>query len=117
MDIHDIKIGDKITINGNIVTVSEILKNNVVFMELSGGYDIAECTPIEITNDILKALGFNSEIYGYSLHISDKHINIDDTRTLWITGGDKILERKNISYIHQFQHELYDSNVEFKIEL
>ena len=126
MDIRELRIDDRVSHNGDIGKVIEIKTTHVRLMFKDGTsylYNVNELEPIPITDKWLERLGFGP-IFSGNYH---KQIDSFDLRLISLVKGYSIeiadcclgnmICDKNIKYIHQLQHELFDAGVELKIEL
>lgn len=129
MDIRELRIGDKVTHLGKLVTIRAIYGTGHVEFIMSDSRNFMDIIrkskdiePIPLTDELIKFLGFKadddvsfSKKAGNFMLIIAKLSNryclnfIDYTLNYTIN--------KRIKYLHQLQHELFDARVEFKIEL
>ena len=121
MDIRELRIGDKVTHLGRIVTIRAIYETGHVEFLMRNGtngplfeltINVKDINPIPLTDELLKKIGFECHytvpIYEYGNCMYDLMFN-----SFHYLSCDK----NNIKYLHQLQHELYDAGIEFKIEL
>ena len=132
MDIQELRIGDKVTYCNRIVDIRAI--HDVGLVEFSDNinginndYSVQAqfINPIPLTDGLLCSIGIfpyfraNTETC-YSIKdycLLDYISNMGFYKFTAESGKKNIRIRKNIKYLHQLQHELYDAGIEFKIEL
>lgn len=132
MDIRDLKIGDKVlSPDGEIITVIA-MGRNVICYEENEYYAVKHLDPIPLTDELLDKIGFkevgNSPNDGIDYELSDNLYNKTDicyckiwhtlikenSYTFNIHTGNS---SKNILYVHQLQHELWDNNIKLDIKI
>ena len=124
MDRRDLKFGDIIYRPDCYDIVREIRTNGIIGEDsFLGVIPFKNLKPIPLTDKWLERLGFEP-IFSGNYH---KQIDSFDLRLISLVKGysieitdcclgDMICD-KNIKYIHQLQHELYDAGVKFKLKL
>ena len=124
MDIRELRIGDIIYRPCCNDTVVEIRKNGIIGLERNRGViPFKNLKPIPLTDKWLERLGFEHISNGnYHKQIDNFDlllIELVESYSIEITDCclGNIMCNKNIKYLHQLQHELYDAGIEFKIEL
>jgi hypothetical protein len=128
MDIRELRIEDRVSHNGDIGEVVEIKTTHVGLMfkdDTSYLYNVNELEPIPLTDELLCKIGIIPYMRAnLSTYYTIKDFcQLDYISNMGIytftaeSGKQYIRTRKHINYLHQLQHELYDSGVEFKIEL
>ena len=127
MDIRELRIGDKVTYLGKVVTIRAIYNSgNVEFKSNDNdgrivyiSVPVENVQPIVLTDEIIKKIGF--------LNISNMWYHLDELVLLrrlkhnyqiYITDcGSHYEINKIIKYLHQLQHEIWEAGIELKIEL
>ncbi len=112
MDIRELRIGDKVSHNGDIGKVIEIKTTHVGLMFKDGTsylYNINELEPIPLTDELIKKIGF--------LNINNMWYHLDELVLLrrlkhnyqiYITDRGSHYEiNKIIKYLHHLQHEIW----------
>ena len=145
MDIREIRIGDIVTTNGKPMGTKEGDYYQVIEIDSKNKLDdfvgsvtiesvsdksfgqvcvwVDYLEPIPLTDKLLERLGFEPIFNGnYHKHIDNFDLLLIDLVTSYeivIEDYDlgRMMGNKSIKYLHQLQHELYDTGVEFKIEL
>ena len=124
MDIRELRIEDRVYRPCCNDTVVEIRKNGIIGLERNRGViPFKDLKPIPLKDKLLERLGFEP-IFSSNYH---KQIDSFDLRLISLVKGYSIeitdcclgnmICDKNIKYIHQLQHELYDAGVKFKLKL
>lgn len=119
MEIKDLKIGDWIY-SGTYDKVTAIIGNDaekVQIVRQGQKFNIAveDVKPIKLTSKLLEKIGFDPIDYTY--YYKDAAIREDEYAwNLSINKGIQDYE-KRIFYLHELQHELWDNDIEIKIEL
>ena len=124
MDRKELKIGDMIYRPCCNDVVREIRTNGIIGLDNNRGIiGFKDLKPIPLKDKLLERLGFEHISNGnYHKQIDNFYlllIELVESYSIEITDcclGNMICD-KNIKYIHQLQHELYDAGVKFKIEL
>ena len=122
MDIRELRIGDKVSHNGDIGKVIEIKTNHVRLLFKDGTsylYNVNELEPIPITDKLIKKIGFlNINHIWYHLGELVLLRRLKHNYQIYITDcGSHYEINKIIKYIHQLQHEIWETGIELKIEL
>ena len=115
MDIRELRIEDRVSHNGDIGEVVEIKTTHARLLfkdDTSYLYNVNELEPIPLTDELLKKIGFECHytvpIYEYGNCMYDLMFN-----SFHYLSCDK----NNIKYLHQLQHEIWETDIELKIEL
>ena len=119
MDIRELRIGDKVTYVGRIVTIRAIYETGHVEFLMKDKDRVIEFTinckdvePIPLTDKLLKKIGF-TPMGDSRFALTDVALHkYDAINYMFVTR----YTHKLIKYLHQLQHELYDADIELKIE-
>lgn len=126
MDIRELRIGDKVTYVGRIVTIRAIYETGHVEFLMKDGDHVIEFTvnckdvePILLTDKLIKKIGFlNINHIWYHLGELVLLRRLKHNYQIYITDcGSHYEINKIIKYIHQLQHEIWETGIELKIEL
>lgn len=130
MDIRELRIGDKVKYLAKIFTIRMLCEDGYADLiipykshsEIEYGVDIKDIKPIPLSDELLKKIGFNSNNAGeYIKTIGTVFLSIVRLSNCYYLTfidynmGNDLLD-KPIKYLHQLQHELYDADIELKIE-
>lgn len=110
MKAKELMIGDLVRIDGRVVQIESIVPDSKQF--IAGGekfcyaYDDGKYEPIPLTEDILKANGFEHRDFtsGNSMHY-DHSVTVylnKDGEIFMLIGG----EQRWVRYVHELQHAL-----------
>jgi methionine salvage enolase-phosphatase E1 len=134
MEINELRIGNYVNIEGDVVKVKEIYEKSIHYA--NGEYESYATEdfihPIELTGDILINIGFKkgyNEIYSktikddfYEYNVS--YQNVKDNKYSFVAYGYKNGELKrqiildNIQYLHELQNIFFSfTNQELNIKL
>ena len=128
MDIRELRIDDRVSHNGDIGKVIEIKTTHVGLMFKDGTsylYNVNELEPIPLTDELLEKIGF-TQVSKYLGDGIDYRFSNDNECRIWHTLLNNSSyeynihtneSSKNIKYLHQLQHELFDAGVQLKIGL
>lgn len=124
MDAKELMIGDWVmnTFNQKPEQVCEI-RERMVMLDYNDLYDYDEIEPIPLTEEILKANGYEEHVgekgaYGVTIA---PHFKRDDSPEVFCDGNPFAVwfdEPVDIKYVHQLQHvlRLYGAEKEIKIK-
>lgn len=112
----ELRVGDIVTYFGKTVTVKAINDSGEVEITSNDNDNsivyISNLQSISLTDKLLEKIGFKCK---YTVPIYE----YDDCQYDLMHNSFQSLscDKNNIKYLHQLQHELYDSGIEVKIEL
>jgi hypothetical protein len=125
MKANELRIGNYVNIEGDVVKVKEIYEKGIHYTygeyESYATEDFIQ--PIELTEELLVKLGFEGEMYEICLHTDDFNIavNLIEIRVDIAYYGNceaELCIKYNVKYLHELQNLCYCiTGQELNIEL
>jgi hypothetical protein len=126
MKANELRIGNFLKYDDEIIQVSNLCKNYVEFYDkedLLIGDTPKYFQPIELTEELLVKIGFEGEMYEFCLHTDDFNItvNLIENRVDISYYGNceaELCIKYNVKYLHELQNLCYCiTGQELNIEL
>jgi hypothetical protein len=126
MKANELRIGNFLKYDDEIIQVSNLCKNYVEFYDkedLLIGDTPKYFQPIELTEELLVKIGFEGEMYEFCLHTEDANItvNLIENRVEISFFGNceaELCIKYNVKYLHELQNVYYClTNEELEVNL
>lgn len=130
MNIQDLRVGDFVYQEdkiGKILAIGPEQISICIGKKYKYVY-ISDIQPIPITDELLEKMGFDNTIrvdksrcYKFASNKNTIYIwhtyKMNKYSIMTLDNTSSMIGEKRVSYLHQLQHELYDAEIDIKIEL